>query len=648
MADGTQYLIELSAKFTGGDAAVSTLSDLGDRMLAAGSGAADLERAAKAMGVSMEETDAAVKSANSALEEGERRFKAAETAADRAAKAVERIGVQLQAQQGKLAAALEAGDTRGIAAAENAIWKLAVRQQDLTAEAAKATAALKGEAAAVDGLKGKATAAGAAQSGLTKGLANVKSATDSAKKAEAAAAGTGKLQDIAQAFGKMGGPVGAAGQEVLGLAGSFGKLGSAMGSAGPYVAVALAIVAIATAAIAATIAIAKWGVAMADANRTQSLLTAGIARSVKGGQELEKEYSKITAVLPVTNDELATMAKGLADSGLRGKALSDALETAAVKAAKLKFGPDFQKAMLGLDFQTKKLQSNLQETFGGLKIEGLLGGIQTLIALFDSTEESGKAMKFLFESLFQPLIDGATEAIPKIERLFLYAVIWALKAYIALKPYGAQIAAVGKAFLIGAAILVGVFAVAIGVVIASVVALVAWFAALAYAWYRIERAIIEAIIWIGKFLYAISFGDKDVGHDMVMGLVNGILNAGSAIVDAMVGVVKNGYDAVSKFLKRGSPSKLMMEVGSDVAEGYTGGVEDGSSDAQGAMEAMVAPPSTTASAVSGPGGGASIVIQQMIVSGENAKELAQDFIEQITRLLEGDARSLGGGETAHA
>jgi len=648
MADGTQYLIELSAKFTGGDAAVSTLSDLGDRMLKAGANSEALERAAKAMGVSMEEADAAVKSANSALEEGERKYKAAEVAADRAAKAVERVGVQAAAQWGKLDKAMEVGDTGGIAAAEAAIAKLAAKQGELAASAAAAKEALKGEAAAVDGLKGKATAAATSQDALKKGLANVKSATDTAKKAEAAAAGTGKLQDIAQAFGKMGGPVGATGQEVLGLAGSFGKLGSAMGSAGPYVAVALAIVAIATAAIAATIAIAKWGVSMADANRTQSLLTAGIARSVKGGEELEKEYSKITAVLPVTNDELAGMAKGLADSGLRGKDLSNALERSAVAAAKLKFGPDFQKAMLGLDFQAKKLDSNLQDTFGGLKIEGLLGGIQTLIALFDSTEASGKAMKFLFESLFQPLIDGATEAIPKIERLFLYAIIWALKAWIALKPYKKEMEAIAKVLLIGAAIIVGVLIVAIASLVVAIVAAIAIIGALGYALYKILEVLVLITVGLVKGLYIMVTTFATAGYDFVAGLIKGILSGATAIIDAMVGVVKGGYDAVSKFLKRGSPSKLMMEVGSDVAEGYTGGVEDGSADAQGAMEAMVAPPSTTASAVSGAAGGASIVIQQMTVTGEGAKELALDFIDQITRLLEGDARALGGGETAHA
>lgn len=702
MADGTQYLIELSAKFSGGDAAVSTLADLGDRMLKAGAASEDMDKAAKAMAVSMDDSSSSVRTASSALAEQEQKYRAAEVAADRAAKAVERIGLQADAQTGKLEKAIAAGDVKKVAALEEKIWALAVRQQAATETASTAATALTAEAAAMDVVKVKADAAAASHEALRKGALNVKFAAEEAAKAEAAAAektklakaaeiaatkkaeaaaveaakkakeaaaekakaekaaaseqakadakakGTGKLGDIAQAFGKLGGEAGGAGQSILGFAGSFGKLGSAMGSAGPYVAIALAIVAIGTAAIATTIAIGKWGVSMADANRSQGLLMDGIARSSEGGGQLADTIDNLTTEVPATRAELMAMAGTLADTGLRGDELSAALETAAIKAARLKFGPDFKEEMLSLSFQAKKLDENLAATFGGLKIDGLLKGLQTLGALFDSSTESGGALKFLFETLFQPLIDGVTAAIPKVERLFLYAVILALQAYIALKPYVGIIEAVGKALLIGAAILVGIFAAAIAVVIVNIALLVAYFAAVTYALYKIGYAVGEALIWIGKLLYAVTFGDKDVGHDMVMGLVNGILNAGGAVVDAMVGVVKNGYTAVTKFLKLGSPSKLMMDVGSDTAEGFTGGVEDGSGGAQGAMEAMVAPPAATASAMSGAAGGAAIVIQQMIVQGENAKELAQDFIEQITRLLEGDARSLGGGEVAHA
>src|SRR6185369_14466995 len=134
--------------------------------------------------------------------------------------------------------------------------------------------------------------------------------------------------------------------------------------------------------------------------------------------------------VPLTSDELTSMASKLADTGLRGKDLTGTLERTAVAAAKLKFGPDFQAAMLSLPFQAAKLKDNISATFGGLKIDKLLEGLQTLGALFDASTESGKELKFLFETLFQPVIDGAAGAATKVERLFLQAELLALRAFI--------------------------------------------------------------------------------------------------------------------------------------------------------------------------------------------------------------------------
>jgi hypothetical protein len=651
MADGTQFVIELAAKFAGGDTAVATLATLGDQMLKAGSSAAELEEAAKQAALALEQSANATKLASDTLAIAEKRYSAAETAADRAGKSVEQFGLRAEQMKGKLAAAVEAGNEGKIARYGSALDKINTKQGEAVTKAAAAERALKREAAAFDAVKAKATEAAGKQEGFKKGLASLKGAADQAGKMEAAAKGTGKLGDIAAAFGKLGGPVGAAGQEVLGLGGAFGKLGSAMGSGGPYVAVALAIVAIASAAVLATIAITKWGVSMAEANRTQSMLAQGVAKSVEGGEQLNSKIGELSKRVPQSREELLGMAGDLAKTGLKGQELTDALESAAVKAATVKFGPDFEKQMLSSEVQSRRLGENLQETFGGLKIEGLLGGLSKLGALLDSSTSSGKVLKFLFETLFQPVIDAVTEAMPLIERLFLHAEILALKAFIALKPYHSQIKAIGSAFVEAAAIIGVLFGAAIAIAVAAVVGATAALGALLFAiLHPIDafEALMEAVKKLGPIL-----GEAllDVGKWMIEGLVNGISAGASLVADALSSVVTGAVDGVAKFLQLGSPSKLLFGYGSDTAEGYAGGVDSGAADAQGALEAMVAPPTVPAPGAPGAtaGGGLSLSIGQIIVSGESAKEQALDFIEQITQWLESSSITVGGGEVpAHA
>ena len=641
--DRTNFLIELAAKFSGGESAVATVATLGDRMLAAGATAKDFEEATKATSSALEDAAAAAMSAADAVSAGEKTYAAAETAADRAAKMVELLGTKAQELTGKLQSALDAGDGKSIARVEKQIWTLAERQQDAVVKANAAAVALKGEASALDALNTKAATAAAKHTDLSKGLANVKAAADKTAKASAAAAGTGKVNEMAEAFGKLGGPAGVAGQKVLGVATGFSKLKTAMGSGGPYVAMAVAIVAIASAAFLAAVAITKWGTSLADANRAQAMLSQGVAQSVEGGDALNTKIAQLSKTVPATRDELLKMAGDLAKTGLEGKELTDALETSAVKAAKLKFGPDFAKQMVGLDVQSRRLGDNLQDTFGGLKIEGLLEGMSTLVDLFDSSSSSGKALKFLFEALFQPLIDGATGAIPMIERLFLHAVILALKAYIAVKPYAEIFGFIGKAALVVAAVIGGTLVAAVAVMAAIMAVSIAVWVALAFAVYGLVEAIIALVTNPMEALKGFLAFMSELGTDLIAGLVNGITAGATAVYDAMASVVNGAIDGAKKLLGIASPSTVFATMGDNTAAGFAEGVEGGADKTQGALEAMAAPPELAGGARAG-GGGISVSIGQIVVSGENAKAQALDLIDQFTAWLESEGITIGGGE----
>jgi hypothetical protein len=644
--DRTQFLIELAAKFSGGDSAVATVATLGDRMLVAGATAKEFEAVTTATSNALEDAAAAALKASDAVASGEKGYAAAETAADKAAKMVELLSGRAQELTGKLQAALDVGDGASIARVEKQVWALAERQQDAVVKTNAAAAALKAEAAAMDVLNSKAASAAAKHDDLKKGLANVQGAADKAAKAELAAAGTGKVNEMAEAFGKLGGPAGVAGQKVLGVATGFKKLGTAMGSAGPYVAMAVAIVAIASAAFVAALAITHWGVSLAEANRSQALLSQGVAQSVQGGAELNAKIAQLSKTVPATRDELLKMAGDLAKTGLRGKDLSDELETAAVKAAKLKFGPDFGRQMLALEVQSRRFDDNIKDTFGGLKVEGLLEGMSTLGDLFDSSTSSGKALKFLFETMFQPLVDGATGVVPKIERMFLYAEIWALKAYIAMKPYRSEIEAVGHALLVGAAAIGGVLAVALGLVIGLFGLLVGIVLDVANGIYELVGAFVDVEKAIyGGLAGAVTFMGE-LGSNMIKGLVSGITGGATAVVDAMTGVVGGAVDAAKHALGIASESKVLAGLGDNSAHAFASGVEGGTSDAQGALESMVAPPSAPAGAGGSRagGGGVSVSIGVINVNGESTKEQAHDLIDQFTAWLEGEGITIGGGE----
>ena len=593
--------------------------------------------------------------ASNAIKLGEAAYQAAQQAADRAAKSVERISVAMEAQRSKAATARDVGNTAGAEKAEKMVAALANRQAEAAAKAALAKTALANEAAALDKLTESAKKAETAESKL----ANAK-----APKTEGGGEEV-KFEGLERGLHKLGGPLAEAGGRVAGLFAGVGKLTKSVGAAGPYVALAVVVVAMAAAfmaaaaaAVAATIKIAEWSVGLADANRSASLLAQGIARSVKGGEQLDGKLDDLTKQLPLTREELSGMAANLANAGLRGDNLTNALQRTAVTAAKLKFGPDFAEQMLSLDEQSKVFHANIANLFGGLKIDPLLKGLQTLGKLFDADTASGHAIKVVFESLFQPMVDGAAGATTSIEAFFLKLEIYALKALIWLKPHGSTILTIGKAFLIVTGILVGTFVAAIGVVMAVIATMVIALAspiivigAIVAAVYLFRDKITGAFDAVKAWFK--SFSLSDVATGMIDGLVNGIKNGGAAILAAMKGAVMGAVDGVKHFLGIASPSKVFAEIGMQTGAGMSAGVDKSADGVQGSLESMVQPPAAggapSGRAAGGTPGGAKGSKSGLDLSGASfvfqgvpgMEDAEARFGALLTRLYEGDASQLG-------
>ena len=74
-----------------------------------------------------------------------------------------------------------------------------------------------------------------------------------------------------------------------------------------------------------------------------------------------------------------------------------------------------------------------------------------------------------------------------------------------------------------------------------------------------------------------------IGVDMLRGLIEGIKSRASAVYDTLVGTVQESVARVKNFLGIASPSRLFMEIGQNVGEGFAVGLRDSAPMVSSAM-----------------------------------------------------------------
>jgi hypothetical protein len=595
---------------------------------------------------SLDAAKGATTSAAAAVAAAEAKYKDLEAAASSAAKAEERIADKIAARREKMAKAMAAGDERAFWRQVPALEALEEKQRAAVAAAVDTAAAVSAEAAALDGLRANLDAATAAQAAAAEAAAAASAAYDKETARQvAAAAETLKANEAAYA------------------------------AAVAYDAETAKIMA----ASDAQHAMLQSAYESAEAERKLADELSRAAGAASDAAKAEKALAREQAAAEKAAQKDAEHRKAALKTGKESFNLY-ATAAAAAAAVVVAFGVAAWSVLSTvvswadknkrLEKSQKKLGENLKKTFGGLKIDALLDGFDTLVALFDSSTASGKALKFLFETLFQPLVDAAAAAIPMVERLFLQAVALALRAYIALKPYKEEIAAVAKAFGIAAAIIggvviasivafVGFIAVGIGLVVALVAAVVAAAAALydwVGGWDGIKAAIGGALGAIGSLVEAavmlpITLGEMAVtaAGNIIDGLVSGIRNGAGVVVDAIKGLASSAMGALTSVLKIGSPSKVFENYGGFTAEGFAVGVDKGAPMAKTALEQMANPAdlSTQSARAAGAGrgqGGLSVTFGDIHLSGGGAKEQFDEFRDLVTDWLEDVGVTLGAGE----
>lgn len=648
MPDLTGYTIDIAARMTGQET-FAELDQLTATLAGSGKGAEHFGRAIQTLSGQLSAAAAANASAQEQLVSGQARYRELEVALDRATKAAERAGK-------KHGGIVPVEDYAAVVAAQ---------------------AALDAHSSKLAAVERAATATAAAEKSLAGQLQNVRTAAAHVDRSLSLDAE--RLSLLQSGLSSSGSWAGRLASSLLGPVKGYTDLTQTVGKsnavmligASVAVGVATAFAAIVAAAGAAAAAITLVAVKLADTQRNL-----GLAR--EGAEALHPELAALRGDISAIGDST-----GMAEDKLRG--LAGQLKAAKVSAADMpaalramataeaavegggaafvkqikkgnaavstlaattqaKFGGIVERKMLSLDALGGRMKKNLAGLFGGLNIEPVLAGLRTLIDLFDQNTATGKAMKAVFEGVFQPIIDHAQEAAWAVEAFALGLGIGMLKAYRAVKPavkaitkaldidtsefdLEATLAGVSKAAetlvppllafagvatVVAAAI--GTLAVVLGALPFAVITAVGlgtvavfnalWSAAksvgstLSGLASSVSGALSNAFSAAKTAVSAFVGGVATLGGDIISGIVSGITAGASKVAGALTSAVSGAVDAAKSALGIASPSTVAAaEIAEPVVAGTEGALDRGAKRVQRALIDMVAPPDVSTSAV---------------------------------------------------
>ena len=438
-----------------------------------------------------------------------------------------------------------------------------------------------------------------------------------------------KLAELAKQASIMPGPLGS-------LATAFQRFSAMVGGGGiavGIIAITAALTALTVASVTATAALARYGVAQADARRSELLRIEGLTKvrnwyglAAGNANEMQQAIDRVSASSALGRDQIAAYSDQLYRMGLRGENLSAALEGVAIKAStqgeaqanmfaewaagaaltgqsvrrladdvKTRLGGIAAKQMLSLTVQAQKQHEAFAALFTGLNIEPFLKAKKSINDLFSQSTASGRALKQLLTLLVQPLVDAATSAAPLIKRFFQGMILGAQGLVIAflrarrafLQTFDLQ--GFKGIDLATAAIYVGVAAVA---ALATGLIIAAGALTVFAAPFLLAATAIWSVINTGRLLYQLwkEIDWTDLGRSIWQGIVSGLKGGAAWVVDAVTSIGEAASGAFKAALGIHSPSKAFAELGAAIPAGVTVGVQAGTPAARQAVDAMIKPP----------------------------------------------------------
>ena len=425
---------------------------------------------------------------------------------------------------------------------------------------------------------------------------------------------TGFEQFLDKAKGS-GGPLG----KLTGGLEKLKGLGAGGVMAAGFAGVAAALLALAVAAGVGAAALFKFGVAAADAYRSQRLQLEGLTRvrnwyglAAEKAGVMQDAINRVTASSALSNEEVFGLSNGLQQLGLRGFAYQEALagiatvssvagqaqadmyramyagargSSAAIRAVsndiKARFGAVAKAQMLSLGTQSKKLRESFSMLFSGLKIEGFLQAMHDVTDMFSLNNTTGRALKGILETLFNPMVDFASGYGIYFKRFFQGLTMGALLLTLGIlklrnwlrQTFGdveifkgidkQRLAVLLGAAAVGSLVAVlGGLAAILTVAFAPVIIATGLVTAFAYGVYRAYNAI-TGIDWIGA------------GKAMISGIVNGIKNGAQWVIDAIKNLAAKALKAFKDKLSIASPSKVFARLGLELPRGAAVGIKAG-------------------------------------------------------------------------
>jgi hypothetical protein len=278
-------------------------------------------------------------------------------------------------------------------------------------------------------------------------------------------------------------------------------------------------------------------------------------------------------------------------------------------AVKLRLGDLAKRQLIALPEQINRARENLKDIFSGIDPGRFLAGLASVLELLDETTETGKTLRTLAKTIFQPFIDFVGSNVFPLIRGFLLGAtlgiielsIAALKAYIWFKKTFGDVSlfkgidGAKLAFYAGTAAVFALVA-AVGVLIAIFVALGSMVAIVTAPIWAIPAAVgaaIAAVMALKSKIAAALTPDKgavDAGSNITNGVVNGIKDGTPAVDAAMKDMAKSGVKAFESELKIASPSKVLAktsEIG--IGGGVVKGVDASQDAVSDAMSRLVTP-----------------------------------------------------------
>jgi len=497
------------------------------------------------------------------------------------------------------------------------------------------------------------------------------------------------IGDLTGTMQSAGGPLATMGSRLSSLAALLSNPVALLG------ALAAAFVAVGAAIGVATLALTKWAVTSSDARRNEALQIEGLntlrqswGLATASVEEFQAAIDRASDSTNIGRGTLQQYARSLSRAGLRGDALTEAVEAMGIAAMvqgdrganrfralaiqtrltggsvrelaenyRNRLGPIARRQMLSLDNQTERFRKNLDRLFDGVAIDGFLSALDEVLSLFSQSNATGRALKTIIESLFEPLVGQVETVGPLVKRFFQGVVIGALLLTIvflrvrnALRDAFEGSGILENLDLMKLSLGAGTFAVFafVGVVfaLAAAFALVVGFMAIFVA---TALAIPAAVIGIGVALVGLiteavdfwkSFDFAQLGKSMVDGIIEGLTTGDFA--NAVFDLANDMTGSFKRALGIASPSRVFAGFGENITQGLSQGLDAGAPGVEDSIGGLVDTPTGGGLGA----GGSAITVGDVIITGvetDNPRELAMQFRDELARVLEGVSVELGTG-----